>query len=514
MNIKIFLLKSERNSYAARLAPELKCIFSEHLPAQDGLQEFGSVKEAAPAIAQAFRDAHAILLFVEPAKYAETKKSLAASIGLPLHCDRALFERATETGRALVNETSDFAVAHAYLPENARPIVCADALYAGFAVTSGNQTVLFLPLERGRTEVLLGNSVIPMLNSSYRLRLTMESLRRYNADRLSAVCRSNDIRIAVAGTNTADYFKNYITAAEGLSDRVVFAEKAEKRGSLAPADYVVNLSITAAEFFGTPYGVAISNAFYAGNDPSAEKVIYLAITNEHETALREVRSVAGEDIPSLLARCCGDLCTFLSDIAGTDTKKRLAAEENRKSLVSHYRRTICIVALLIVAIGAFCGLYFKMHGYTLQTWAANAWSVVFPGSKPLFTTEPPTEEPTEATTAADAVTAATAAATTATTRPVTTTQPATTQSSGTSSGSSSRSSSSGSSSGSSGGSSSGSSGSGSSSQTAEPSSDEDENEGASRASDEPSGDEADGNDTENSAGEGDEAEDGTWEVAG
>lgn len=391
MNIKIFLLRNERNSYAARLAPELKCIFSEYLSPQGGLQEFGSMKEAAPAVAQAFREAHAILLLAEPAKYADTKKSLAASIGLPLRCDRALFEKATEQSRALVNETSDFAVTHAYLPENARPIVCADALYAGFAVTSGNQTVLLLPLERGRTEVLLGNSVIPLLNSSYRLRLDMGSLRRYNAERLNAICQSNDIRIAVAGTNTADYFKNYIAAANGLSDRVVFAEKAEKRGSLAPADYVVNLSITAAEFFNTPYGVAISNAFYSGNDPSAEKIIYLAITNEHETALREVRSVAGEDVPSLLARCCGDLCTFLSDIAGTDTKKRLAAEENRKSLVSQYRRTICFILILLIALGAFCGLYFKMHGYTLQTWAANAWSVVFPGSKPLFTTEPQTE---------------------------------------------------------------------------------------------------------------------------
>ena len=426
MNIKIFLLKSERNSYAARLAPELKCIFSEYLPAQDGLQEFGSVKEAASAIAQAFRDSHAILLFAEPAKYAETKKTLSASIGLPLRCDRALFEKATEAGRALVNEASDFAVTHAYLPENARPIVCADALYAGFAVTSGNQTVLLLPLERGRTEVLLGNSVIPMLNSSYRLRLTMESLRRYNADRLNDICRSNDIRIAVAGTNTADFFKNYITASEGLSERVVFAEKAEKRGSLAPADYVVNLSITAAEFFNTPYGVAISNAFYSGSDPSAEKIVYLAITNEHETALREVRSVAGEDVPSLLARCCGDLCTFLSDIAGTDTKKRVVGEANRKSLISHYKRTICIVALLIVVLGAFCGLYFKMHGYTLQTWAATAWSVVFPGSKPLFTAEPQTEESTSEKETDDETAATTAAATTAVTQPVTTTQPATT----------------------------------------------------------------------------------------
>ena len=440
MNIRIFLLHSEQNSYAARLSPELKCVFGDYLASDDGVRSFPSVREASDQIRLAFGDSHALLFFVEPARYAESKKALAASIGLSLHCDRAMFEKSTESARSLANEESEFAETHAYLPEGGRPIVCGDWLYSGFSVTSGNQTVIMLPLMRGRTEVMLRTSVIPMLNGAYRIRLNMDALRAYHAERLSAVCQSNDIRIAVAGTNAADYCREYVSSAQALQDRIVFAEKAEKRGALAPADYVVNLSITAAEFFGTPYGVAISNAFYTGSDPSAEKVIYLAITNEHETALREVRSVPGEDIPTLLSRCCGDLCTFLSDIAGTDTKKRIAAEDNKKSLISQYRRVIAVVAVVIVALGLFCGVYFKMHGYTLKTWAANAWSVVFPGSKPIFEeeTQPETttEEPSMAQestkrASADATTAApsTTAPAVTTTAPATTAAPATRSSS-------------------------------------------------------------------------------------
>ena len=454
MNIKIFLLRSEQNRYAERLTPELRCIFADQLAAEDSVAGFVSLGDASDALRRAFADSHAILLLAEPSKYADTKKKLAASIGLPLHCDRTLYERSTEVARSLADDKSEFAVTHAYLPENARPFVSADWHYSGFAVTSGNQTVILMPLERGRTEVMLGASVIPLLNSSYRIHADMKSLRDYHARQLSAVCQANDVRIAVAGTNAADYFREYIASAAELADRVVFSEKAEKRGTLAPADYVVNLSITAAEFFGTSYGVAISNAFYAGNDPTAEKVIYLAITNEHETALREVKSVPGEDIPTLLARCCGDLCTFLSDIAGTDTKKRLADEENKKSLISQYRRVIAIVAVIIVALAGFCFVYFRMHGYTLQTWAANAWSVVFPGSKPIFTTEPLTEVPSttekakETTSAAPETSATTAATTTAPTTVPTTAAASRGSSSGaSSSGSSSGSSSSGGSSG-------------------------------------------------------------------
>ena len=394
MNIRIFLLNGRQNSYAARLAPELRCIFANYLASEESLGQYPSIRDAAEQIRLAFNDSHAVLFFAEPERYADTKKALSALIGLPLRCDRQMFEKSTEQARSLANEESEFAVAHAYLPEGSRLIACGDWLYSGFSVSSGNQTVILLPLMRGRTEAMLRASVIPMLNSVYRTRLSMDALRAYNAKKLNGVCESNDIRIAVAGTNAADYFRDYISGAGALSDRIVFSEKAEKRGTLAPADYVVNLSITAAEFFGTPYGVAISNAFYTGDDPSAEKVIYLAITNEQETALREVRSVPGEDIPSLLSRCCGDLCTFLSDIAGTDTNKRVVSEKNKKSLVSQYRKIIAVIAVLIIALGVFCGYYFKQHGYTLQTWAANAWSVVFPGSKPIFTeeTQPETTE--------------------------------------------------------------------------------------------------------------------------
>ena len=174
---------------------------------------------------------------------------------------------------------------------------------------------------------------------------------------------------------------------------------------------MVNLSITAAEFFGTPYGVAISNAFYSGNDPSAEKIIYLAITNEHETALREVHSIPGEDVPTMLARCCGDLCTFIGDIAATDTGRHAVEAANEKSLISQYKRVIIAVAVLAALLAAFAGVYFTMHDYTLKAWATNAWSAVFPGSKPIFTTDTTdAASPTDAETSAEVTTKRAAAA--------------------------------------------------------------------------------------------------------
>ena len=167
MNIKIFLLTNDQNSYAKRLAPELSHLFAQYLPAQGGIWEFPSVREAAESISQAFTDSHAILFFAEPNRFAETKSLLASSVGLQMHCETALLEQACATAQTAENDNSVFALTHAYIPDNARAITCADGLYTGFAVSAGNQTILLLPLERGRTEVLLAKSVLPLLNSSY-----------------------------------------------------------------------------------------------------------------------------------------------------------------------------------------------------------------------------------------------------------------------------------------------------------------------------------------------------------
>ncbi|MBQ6117748.1 MAG: hypothetical protein IJK98_00820, partial [Clostridia bacterium] len=177
MTIKIFLLKNEQNSYAKRLAPELAHLFAAYLPEGNGVLEYASVRDAAEEISRAFADSHVILFLAEPAKYAETKSALASAIGLQLHLDAALLEKACAAQQTTADANSEFALKHAYLPDNARPVACEDGLYTGFAVSSGNQTVLLAPLERGRTELLLAHSVIPLLSATYMVRADMETLK-------------------------------------------------------------------------------------------------------------------------------------------------------------------------------------------------------------------------------------------------------------------------------------------------------------------------------------------------
>lgn len=398
MKIRIFLLRTENSGSAKRTEGELRFVFKNYLADENGVEAFSSVDEAAVSVAKAFTDSHAVLFLAEPAKYAQTKRVLAKALSFELKNHSELLLKACDSAGMPMDENSEFAFTHAYLPDAARIFTSADSLYNGFSVASGNQTIILMPLERGRTDTMLTSQVVPYLNAAYHIAVDVRALRTYNTAGLSALCAEKDLGIAIAATNTAAYFKDYISADPALSERVSLGRKAEPRGAAAPVDYVVNLSIAALEFCNTEYGAAMSNAFYTGDSPEGEKLVYLAVTNERETAVRTVRSVPGEDIPSLLTRCCSDLTVFLSDVIENDEERRIFADEKAEKTARKYKIAGIVTSALIVCVAVFGLLFFRANDYSLKTWYQNAKSFLFPGTNIVAADTIVTFSPAEITT--------------------------------------------------------------------------------------------------------------------
>ena len=387
------------------MAEELRILFSDHIADDTDIQHAESVKDASTEIAKAVADSHALVFISDVKQYSATKLMLGKAFGFELGCDRALLEKACKTMEKDVSEEDyEFSVAHAFTGKNSRAFVLGDGLYAGFSVANGNQTIIILPYEKDRTSVLMSTQVIPYLNSSYKTSITTESLRKHNAGKLYDVLESHDAQIAVAGTNTATFLKEYLSIDERLADKVQVSPLAEKRGNLQPVDYVVNLSITASEFLGCRYSVAVSNAFYTGESPESEKIVYLAVSNERETAVREIHSFEGEEISGFLARCCADLCAFIADVIDGDDGFDSDMKTRENAAVKRYRIAIASVAAAIVAVIVFCVAYFGANDYSVSQWYDGFMEWVFPAGDPfkdLFGSDVPGENETTEAAAAE-----------------------------------------------------------------------------------------------------------------
>lgn len=383
MNIRFFLLGAEKHNSLQRIEAELEYVFSDYLAEKDGVQSFTELKDASDSIAKAVENTHAVVFLADYSQYSDTKLMLSRIFGFQLSCDPELLDKACKTFNKSKEEDYTFSVTHAFVAPNSRIFVMEDGAYAGFAVANGNQTIILLPLDSSRTSTLLSQQVIPYLNATYHVSINTARLKTFNTGKLAEKCLENDIKIAVAGTNTASYFKEYSNYDERLKNIITISPITEKRGSMSPVDYIVNLSITAAEFFDCRYGVAMSNAFYTGDSPESEKIVYMTVTNERQSAVRELHSFPGEDIPAFLDRCCADLCNFIIDTLNNDEEYIKEISEKEKSLAKRYKISIITVASLIAAMSIFCGVFFHINNYSMKDWYTNFKEWIFPGGFPF-----------------------------------------------------------------------------------------------------------------------------------
>ena len=384
MRIRFFLLGTENHLSSSRTEEELKHIFASCLSDDGDIQSFETIRDATTDIAKAVSDSHALVFIADTEQFATTKKMLSKAFGFSLACDSELLGRACEAmGKDPGEEDSEFAVAHAFVPKNSTVFALPDGLYAGFSVANGNQTIIILPLEKARTSVLVRSQVVPYLNASYRVDIDADALKRYNGDKLYNALSSRNVSLAVAGTNTAEFFKDYLELQERPEGKVVISPLAEKRGTLQPVDYVVNLSITAAELMSCPYSAAISNAFYTGDSPESEKIVYLAVANDRETAVREIRSLPGEDVSAFLTRCCGDLCVFVCDVLSDDEAFKADIKTRESAAVKRYKIAIAAASAVLVALIIFVSVYFTVNRYSIANWYHNFMEWVFPAGNPL-----------------------------------------------------------------------------------------------------------------------------------
>ena len=396
MKTRIFILGSDPTAQDKSFDEILQRTFSEVLTDNAAIEHFISLKDATVSIGKAFSDSDTVMFLASLSRLPETKEILCKALGLNLVTDEALLSDAMKSASQKEMDSAYFNTCHAGIAEGSHVFTLKDALYSGFACRRGRQTVVLLPYSEDRTRVLLASKVIPYLNEEFGTQIPTAPMQFYYAEQLNISAARENVKIALAGTKTAEVFLRYLSYSKELSGRVIAASKAEQRGNTPPNEYVVNLSITAAEFLGLPYGVAMSNAFYVGDDPDAKKTVYIAVTNEEETTVRELHSFYGENTGDFLFRCCAELCKLLSRIIDGDAgmmEKLPAAKqkEKTKKKTNRLKGWIVFVALLIAAAVAAGGWYFHAHSYTLQRWMDR-----YINSLPIFQSQTiPDEAPAE-----------------------------------------------------------------------------------------------------------------------
>ena len=348
----------------------------------DDILYFPGVRDAAAEITGAFQTADTVLFFADESVFAEVKHILCRALGVKLQIDPTLLQRAADSGLDVQNDTAA-AICHAGIPEKGVPFALSDGCYSGFGMRRSRQTLAVLPVGESRTGKLLAEQVIPFLNARCETPLPTDYAAHIYAYLLEERLRDTDIIVSVSDTKTTALFRRYISSVGRLQDHMPVAAKAEQRGSIPPNEYVVNLSLTAAEFFHAPYGIAMSNAYYTGEDESGEKKVYLAVTSAEDSTVREITSFYGESTEEFLERCCGEMCLLADQVIDTETAPApLVAAEEKHDKNKRFHLIFSIILALLAVVFSIGIWYFMANDYSLKDWAATYLPFVFSGNEP------------------------------------------------------------------------------------------------------------------------------------
>lgn len=377
MKTRIFVLGTDSSAKDELLDKMLKQTFSEQLGENGDVDYYSSVKDAAGAIRSAFPDVQSVIFLADPGNYGSLKKIIANAFGIRLAKNAAALERAERYAPELIRTDPQFDVTHVYLPENGKAFITSDGQYSGFASVRGEQSVIFLPYETERTCSLLAAQVIPFINSLYSVSVPTVYAEHVFAQPLHELLEREPVNVALALTKTADLFCDYVSTSPLLSKYITKTPRSEERGNMRPSEYVVNLSIAAAELQGVPYGIVMSNAYYMDENSKEHLTVFMAVTNEKQTTVREVKSYAWESSSDFMQRCCAELCKLLSDIISEDRGYNKMTTPDEPKKVQKYRTLIAIVGAAIILVCIVGGVIFTMNSYSMQDWMHNHFPAIF-----------------------------------------------------------------------------------------------------------------------------------------
>lgn len=377
MKIRIFVLGTESSGANKLFDGMLRKTFAEQLSEDGAIEYYASVKDATSSIGSAFSDAQTVLFFAATEYYCALKKIISRAFRLHLVRDDEVLEKAKRFAQDKMKAEGQFEETHAYFPANSKQFIADDGLFSGFACVKGEQSIIFLPYSVDRACDLLSAQVIPFINSTYEQTIPTAFAEHIYASRLQELLEEEPVSVALALTKTADLFCDYISSSELLKKCITKTPKSEERGTMQPSEYVVNLSIAAAELQGVPYGIVLSNAYYMDENSKDRLTVFMAVTNDKQTTVREVKSFSWESSSDFMKRCCAELCKLLSDIIQKDrgTYEEGTAADSKN--IQKYRTLIAIVGAAIILLIIAGGYIFTSNSYSMQDWLRSHFPAVF-----------------------------------------------------------------------------------------------------------------------------------------
>lgn len=312
MDIKLFSLCNQDSQEAEKGKEYILDCVKDYFPECGDFNEFTSQKRMLVAISQSLLAADIVLVAVQSTMYNATKRLLSSALDIPTKANEEV--SAVLSGRPKAKQLKpNLYTAAVTFPETSVILPTSDYLNCGFAITSGGQHIIYMPVEEEKAQqIVLGSlyDYFAELSEPYTVSNALKNRHRKLIDKAVKKLNDESTRVAVVGNDSADYLVSFLSK----DDISVFTIDINYEFPDVDND-VRELAVTFArnvrEANRTEIGVYISDPFVT-NDESEAVCAYIAIANSEGIKTYKMFMEDGETTKDLLKACADKLLLILS----------------------------------------------------------------------------------------------------------------------------------------------------------------------------------------------------------
>ena len=348
MDIKLFSLCNQASAEAEDGQKHILQCVKDFFPECNGFSEFTSQKRMLVAISQSLLAADIVLVAVQSTMYNTTKKLLCAALDMKPVANG-------EVASALKNRLDSKKIkenvynANISYPESATILPTDDYINCGFALTSGGQHIIYMPVEAAKAqEIVLGSlyDYFAELSEPYVAATALKNRHRTLLARTVKKLTDDSVKVALVG--------NYLTSFLTKKDSSAFV--IDMNYELPSDGDIKALAVSAArnvrENNHTDLGAYISDPYVS--DGSDTLCVCIAIANETGTKTCIVSVEDGESAKELSKVCTDKLLALLYDYERIgNTEEESAAEKQADNNLKGILGIVASAAVLAASIAGF-----------------------------------------------------------------------------------------------------------------------------------------------------------------
>lgn len=316
-------------------------------------KSYKSVREGLPAIASALKKSDVLFVLTSLDKYHETKRDICQAFHFKVENNADIRMKLSSQPDA------DLLDVHSLMPVGALAFPLSDGMFSSFVIRSKKQSIIFMPVSRDRTFLIMKIHVFPYLEQYYNCKCV--SFSDFETDYAGVVFKNaaadSDVRIAITNTNVLKYVKKHMIC-DGIIQRYTDAVPYVHENDIRDfSDYTVMKAEGAAEFLEYPFGAALVE----DNDSvSGDYRIYIAAVNETQSAVKCVSSLPDETYDDFIHTVMSEFLIMMSQMISSSDSRReypdtvYAGDEEDPELRSVIKGWKPYLYALLVA--AACGL--------------------------------------------------------------------------------------------------------------------------------------------------------------